>query len=262
MHVLLRVVSDLHVGSPLGLWPATGLKYRRDEPKVDLTPAQEFLYRQWKKLASFEYPDILVINGDIVSSDEGLPYDLISRAAIVLIRQLMSEKTKLYLVRGTPYHEKFYEAFVQGLNPQPNPEGGYIGDFIEFLINGKRINIAHHPEGSSGAIYKGTILGKASVWAAVAASSGKVKMPDVIVRSHLHFYARYQDDLCTVIHTPCFNLQTPYARKKAFYRLQPDIGAVDIQVYSTGEIDIVPHLFEVPDVERAVVWVGNKQSGR
>lgn len=259
MSVLLRVISDTHIGSPLGVWPAEGMVYAREEQKMDLTPAQEFLWQKWKDVARLPKPDIIVLNGDLIGADAGQPLDIIQRAAVVTFRKVLKKDTHLYLIRGTPYHEKYYEALVEGLEPKPNPEGGYVGDFVEFVIHGKRLNIAHHPEGSSGAIYKGTILGKSSVWAAVASMSGKVKMPDVIVRSHLHFYATYEDDLCTVVHTPCFSFQSSYARKKSYYRLQPDIGVVDLEIPENGRVRVLPRLFPIPQLEGAVIWRDGKK---
>ncbi|MCS7107730.1 MAG: hypothetical protein NZ902_06485 [Acidilobaceae archaeon] len=232
----IRIVSDLHVGSPVGLLGGRRSKKharRRNE-------LQERLWEYWKDLWKTPY-DILVLNGDLMDLKYWDDVDELQVALIDVLEEVPGIREKeLYIVEGTKNHERFF----QGVVSEFKPVGGRTFEFLSLSVEGKTLNIAHHPELGGGTIYPGTVLSKTALFARVAYGRGKVvKVPDVIVRSHYHYFAAYQDSSITVVQTPAFCYQDDYAVKKGLFRFIPDIGAVDL-VVSEDRVLVEPRLYE------------------
>jgi len=235
--VRLRFFSDLHVGSPTGVWPP--LK-RRSSRKLEYSqnPAQAWLWKRFQQSVKMEpQPDLVFFCGDLMDQAHRVDLDTLQEAAQFVLSQVPQPK---YVLEGTPFHEELFMGVIV-----PGVIDGKVHDVVEKRFEGKLFNVAHHPEAGGGVIYKSTILGRTVMFAAVASQAGKARMPDVIVRGHLHHYALYQDVLSTYVQLPCFVLQDSYAKKKRFYGWRPDIGHVDI-VVEKGKVLVEPHLYKYP----------------
>lgn len=234
----LRFFSDLHVGSPTGVWPP-GIRHER-KFTYRLNPAQRWL---WNRVLESRDPppDLVFFCGDLMDLAHGVDLDDIQRAASKVVDAVAGDLPK-YFVEGTTFHEKWYEGVIGRVS---NVKDDKVFDILELTFEGRRFNIAHHPESGGGVIYKSTILGRTVMFAAVASAAGKVRMPDVIIRGHLHHYALYQDTLSTYVQLPCFCLQDAYARKKRYYGWKPDIGYVDI-IVEKGGIKVDPKIYKYP----------------
>lgn len=161
--------------------------------------------------------------------------DLLQVAAARVVDAICSlvDPSRIYFVRGTQYHEEWYVGLVGSIAyrsrvivKEPNDP---VFEVLDVKFEDVLLDVAHHPE--SSAMYKGTVASKILKDAAVAAQSGKIpKMPDLIVRSHRHFYANYEDNLGRCLLLPCFEVQSEYAVMRKRFTWIPDIGWVDVDV--------------------------------
>ena len=227
------------------------------------SPANAYLWKCWKYIAQYPRPDLLIVNGDLLDGEAPLdrgrtvksPDLEIQMAAACEILRPVVAKTTWWLVKGTAYHETVTDAIGAVLGAKEWDGGGRSGQILDLRIRGFNINCSHHPEGGTGAIYKGTIMDRTILWATVGTVVSGLPRYDVIIRSHWHFFGNFQANGKTVTHVPCFQLQTPYAAKQAFFRFQPQIGFVDFLFDENEDYPtVVPVLFPLP--ERRLVDAG------
>ena len=238
--MLIRVVSDLHIGSPTGLGYPRPLpkRYRERGRRKEPTEFQERLWGYWTNLWKSR-ADVLVIDGDTLDLAEGESLDMVTQEALYVLGEAGRKVEKIYLVSGTPFHEEHYAGLIEGLGV----EGGKVYDHLQLNVEGVSISFAHHPELGGSAIYPGTVLSRTAIFAYIAYARKKASLPDVIVRGHKHFFGLYQDKDITVVQLPAFCYQDFYAMRKSLYRFIPDIGAVDLEV-SKGKVFVRPILYE------------------
>lgn len=243
----ILVDSDLQVGSLWGLSPNPFLKTMPGQPeeKMSITPnaGQKYLLECWKAKIAALPPriDACVLNGDMIdgmqwkqrgmeamSTDIG---DQLHNAEKLLMMQ-KSKVKKWYVIRGSDYHEK-----IEGVRA-PDILAEYLGvgrsyDVLNLNVEGKIINFAH-AIGTTAGFYLATPLNQQAMWGSLMGNSGKTPKADLIVRSHVHNYASLEFGKVKAITTPGWQLQTPYAREKNYYRWIPDIGSVILEVDSEG----------------------------
>ena len=228
----IGIVADLHCGSKWGL-----LSPDNEEHKQNI--GQKYLWDCWLHLAkTWGKLDMLIINGDMIdgkqrkSDGTGILTANLSEQADMAIECVeafveRTAPTKIIRSAGTPYHEGFDGTLkhfdtrfglkrrqVHGLDP-----------FDIVLADGIIINVKHHPEGAA-ALYLGTLQDRETLWATITEDRQGLPRAQFLIRSHLHMYGRF--DGCGKIHaiTPCFQLQTPYAKKQKYYRWHPTIGGI------------------------------------
>lgn len=252
----VRIVSDLHVGSEVGLWPPgmvddNGRQYPQN-------PAQRYLWECWTHLwANAPEPDLVVVNGDLVEGPDrrtrqsltltSTSMDLQQQALLEVLR-LAVQPDRWYCVRGSPYHEPERLGVVAKTLGARTHAGRLVPAIVNIELQGWRLHFRHHP-GSRRPQYRGTALDRALMLMAVAAYQRKLPRADVVVLSHLHQYGLYQHCGATAVLTPAWQLQTEYAQLRDPIAWLPDIGAVDI-VLQPGELPWVePIMYATPEVE-------------
>lgn len=142
--------------------------------------------------------------------------------AIKCLRPLAKRAKTIIRVDGTPYHEGFHGAMAKldvelGVNDAKQ--------VIDIDMGCGIMNVAHHPSGGS-ALYAGTKVDRDSLWSMIAAHEGHIPDARWIIRAHIHHYMKQETRLRTMIQTPCFQLQTPHAKKNNLYRWQPSLGGL------------------------------------
>ena len=259
------VISDLHVGHSVGLWPGShpiegGGKYESNE-------FQKWMYQCWlhmideaKSMGKFD----CIVNGDPIQGvnarDGGLiapvPKDQV-RAALTLLEPLRALAQKFYMIRGTEWHEgkAANEAEMLGqllgaeLDPQTAQYTRYEM-FYAFEDKGPIFHFAHHVGCSSVPWYEATVplrdmlLLLSEVKRFQGSLGPRIKG---IVRSHRHrsIYVNAPPDMHALV-TPAWQLKTSFSYKVSSSML-PQIGYAIID-YDGTDIIVRPRIFPLPDI--------------
>ncbi len=117
------------------------------------------------------------------------------------------------------------------------------------------IEAAHHISGSVG-FYRLTSLDREAQWSALSAKDATKGVPktDLLIRSHVHNFAYGEHASKQIVVTPCWQLQTRYARKHSVHRMHPDIGGLMIEVDGKAKARgnapcrITKELYDLPPV--------------
>lgn len=245
----ILTVGDLHVGSMYGMLPPDFISC--DGAEKPQNGGQEYLWNCWgdlkRRAAKFSI-DCVVVNGDVIEGKQPkqraseltlvAPNDQ-EAAAVFLLRDLrnwleknMRREVPFYFVQGTEYHDgrgaeelESIAARIAGANIDSALTGRHCKEVLDLDIEGVALNFAHHVGGGGGFSRSGTIDTEA-VWAQLASSKGQARPPDLIVRSHLHFFAHIEHTNRHAFICPCWQLQTRFARHRSAFKFMPDIGAL------------------------------------
>jgi hypothetical protein len=244
------VVSDIHSGSVYGMQPPKFMTF--SGVTVEQNVGQQFLWQCWldfaKRVKEFK-PNFVIVNGDVVDGpqrkNQGAELALIApgdqvRAAIEVLDVLWkaAPKAKFYFTQGTPYHVGEWgdheEAIAGALGGTPYLSvgtGKLCREVLWLAMDGVIIEAAHHISGGTG-FYRLTSLDREAQWSAISAKDATKGIPksDLLIRSHVHNFAYGEHASKQVLTTPCWELQTRYARKHSVHRLHPDIGGIMIEV--------------------------------
>jgi hypothetical protein len=242
------VVSDIHCGSMYGILPPDFVTFE-GVPKLQ-NPGQEYLWKCWldfvNRVEHFE-PDFVIVNGDAVDGpqkkSEGAELSLASPkdqkdAAIKTLRVLrsVSRKAKWFFTQGTPYHVGNYgaseEDIAEAMDATPYASlgtGKLCRETLRLPVGDVLVEAAHHVSFSS--TYKSTPLEKETQAHWMASATHGIVLPDIQIRSHVHHYRKLETSTGLILTSPCWQLQTRYARKNSTVRLLPDIGGVFLKIH-------------------------------
>lgn len=255
------VVSDLHVGSTMGLWPPE--QAIADGGAVQQNKFQRYLWRCWEDLleqvANMNEPT-LVINGDVIDGTNPRNGQMVSNlvsvqtmAAEKVLAPLLAKCGKVYWIRGTEWHEgkvsDDIEQLASRLEAERDPATGAATRWELYLdLAGKVCHFAHHIQSTSVPTYEASIPTREALMlqAEMARFYGN-KAPNLrmVIRSHRHRYVQVHlpPDLTAAV-TPAWQLKTSFSHKVAT-SLLPEIGWLAIQ--PLGErLVIVPHIYPLP----------------
>ena len=236
----IGIVADLHCGSRFGL---------RHNPKLTdpyTTKSDIWLSECWKRMIKV-WPelDLLILNGDLIDGtqrkSEGVGLittnlDEQTEIAIQCLKPLVAKAKKVIRMRGTSYHESFQGPLSTldvtfGIN-KPDRDKAFVRDiYLDGSPKNEKdavvLNVKHNPEGQR-TLYLGTTMDRETRWSVLSEAANAMPKSSFIVRSHIHFAADFTD-YCqgkSIITTPCFCLQQPYATEKRYYGWQPTIGGL------------------------------------
>lgn len=273
------VVSDLHCGSIFGLLPPNF--HTSDGALRAQNAGQNYLWRCWTNLAQRWHDDpvdVLVVNGDVIDGTQrmqagtelALPMlaDQAEAAEQVLTFLLSANGTvPTYFIQGTEYHDckagRSVEAVAKALHAEQYHglgTGKYSKEVLDLDIDGTIINFSHGISVSQG-FYRLTAVDREGVWSALAGKEGKSPKADCVVRSHAHYFAHAEHESKHIVITPCWQLQTRYMRKNSVYRMQPSLGALEINVDPAAKradedpIHIEKVLYRLPEMKPVPVRV-------
>jgi hypothetical protein len=235
----IGILADLHCGSRWGLLGPES-EYGKQNP------GQRYLWDCWCALAkAWPRLDLLILNGDlidgkqyrskgtgVVTADMGEQAEIAEECLAYLIDRV--KPRKIVRTEGTPYHEGFDGAlkdldkefgivYRKMSRAQKERRVGIVHD-IE-LADGVVLNTKHQPEGSA-ALYMGTVQDRETLWATITEMKQGLPRADFIVRSHLHTHTRFYGCGKEHVLTPCFQLQSAYAKHRRYYRWHPTVGAL------------------------------------
>lgn len=269
------VVSDIHSGSIYGMLPP-GFQTFDGVPKGQ-NIGQQYLWECWEdfcqRVSRFK-PDFCIANGDIVDGPQRKndgseltlhsPSDQVGAAVEILkrLRKATGPECKWYFTQGTPYHVGHWGAAEEEIAKQLGGEkywsvgvGKLCREILWLRCEGVVLEAAHHV-GSASGFYRLTGIDREMQWSAMAGKDDLKGLPksDFLIRSHLHNFVSGEHASKQGLITPCWQLQTRYARKGSVARLLPDIGGlfleVDGEAKKNGEapVRVVKHIYRLPNV--------------
>lgn len=262
-------LSDLHVGSTVGLWPG---RHRIEGGGIyEANKFQQWLLECWHEavdeIARMRPKPVVVINGDpiqgvnmrdgqLVTPQKNIQAD----ACYTLLEPVAKAARRFYMIRGTEWHEgkaaDDVEQLAQRLGAVQNPSTQQW-TWAELYHNlgepredeeSPVLHFAHHIGKSSVPWYESTVplrdmlLFLAELWRFFGKAAPNVKMT---VRSHRHRFIHV--DVPPNLHalvTPGWQLKTAFGYRVASSML-PIIGYSIIE-YDGYEIIVRKRIFPLP----------------
>ena len=265
------IVSDTHCMSRYGLVPPDFRFGVKAQPTAHL---QAHLWSCWERFcATCPQLDLLILNGDLYDGENPSRRDamtaltddlLVQGDAAVVTLSMLIEATKpaqIISTRGTGWHEgKYYEtaeriAHELGcVQSAPHRHTAFVWDVT---WRGLHLNITHHQ--TTGAIYRGTLADRSTLFASAAEAQGKMPATDVLIRSHLHSKYIGRSHQHWFVSTPGWTAVNPHAMKQMGYEraaLLSDVGAIVLTTDGGGNIGFKEFAYPVYRVEPREVGGG------
>jgi hypothetical protein len=203
---LALVVSDLHIGSTVGLWPES---YTAIEGHTILpNKFQQWLWTCWLDMQKWSSTIIgndeyeVIINGDLVEGQHHRTLQIMtadvgdqSAAVQQVLEPFISKAVRTHVILGTECHTRNDEmriGRVLGASKDPST-GQHAWNSLDIEFNGTLCNVAHHIsatarpylEASAHSIALGALTMN-------RARSGK-RIPSVMIRAHRHRHGVWND---------------------------------------------------------------------
>ena len=265
----LVVVSDLHLCSRLGLYPADYRMRLDDGGTYTASRLQRVLWRWWREFWLEWVPTVtrgepyaVVLNGDLVDGGahhgstahiSANPEDQ-ERLALHVLRPVRAAAVRLYVVRGTEAHAgtsgHYEESLARQLDAVPDRDGRYARWRLRLRLGYALVDLAHHIGTTGSMAYETSAIHKELEQIYADAARWGEEPPDVVVRSHRHTCAetririakRRQGVHALGFATSCttagWQLVTPFAwRVAGARRMRPQFGGTlvrcgDEEVYT------------------------------
>ncbi|MEM4591743.1 MAG: hypothetical protein QW555_07945 [Nitrososphaerota archaeon] len=236
---MVRVVflGDIHVGSNYAVFPPNWT----NPESGNIVNANEFqrkLYEYWCRYAEELRPDILILMGDIIEGPQ--TREKFGTLTILNIQHQIDAALKLiqvwkwkelYVIRGTDYHVAergmhAEEIIARELGAVKSSKWGdrYSSIDLALEVEDVAIHVAHHVGVSTVPHYQFTpIVREGWLYKLYDQYHGRFNL---IVRGHVHYcrIAEVSDEFI-IATTPCWQLPTPYQKKKSSFIL-PDLGVL------------------------------------
>jgi hypothetical protein len=170
---------------------------------------------------------------------------------------------KWYFTQGTPYHVGNWGEAEERVAGELGGEkywsvgvGRLCREVLWLGVEGVILEAAHHISVPTG-FYRLTPLDREGQWSAMSAKDATRGIPksDLLIRSHVHFFAYGEHASKQILTTPCWQLQTRYMRKNSVSRMLPNIGGIFLEVNGErkerGEApcNVMKELYSLPPVK-------------
>lgn len=215
------VVSDLHVGSNVGLWPPDGETEMGNTVGFGKNIHQAWLWETWLKVEAAAKrvfgndPFVLVANGDLMEGSHHHSKEVVAAEehdhavnAVRCLRPLVDLAAESYFVRGTECHVKNFEKYIA------NQLGGvFAGDALLLEIQNTLVEAKHHMPTASRAYLEAGALSIVMGNARLNYARCGHRIPKVFLRGHRHVGGVYSDGSSALVVTGAFQLLTRYGKK-------------------------------------------------
>jgi hypothetical protein len=215
------VVSDLHVGSSVGLWPCGFETSYGNSIGIGSNLHQRWLWDCWQaatKAAVSHFgadPWVLIVNGDCIEGRHHGSQELVaeknkdhSDAAVAALHPLATRAVSSHFVAGTQCHTGDWEEYIA-----QQCAGQYEGDKALLDIHGSLVDVAHHMPTTSRAYLEAgamsIVMGNARL---NYARSGQ-KLPRVFIRAHRHCGGYYSDNHALFLVNGAWQMLTRHGHK-------------------------------------------------
>lgn len=247
----LIVVSDLHCGCGMGLFPPGGV--RMDTGIVVHQSAfQRKLWAWWKEFWAKWVPMVtrgkpygVVVNGDAL---DGVHHDSVTQvshnladqariAEIILVPVRDDCDGRLWIIRGTAVHGgesgQHEETLARRLGAVPNQEGQSARYELWKHVGKALVHVLHHVGVTSSSAYEASAVNAELTAEFVEAARWGNRPPDYVVRSHRHRAIAVDLDAANGyaagIVTPGWQGKTPFTYRVAGARITlPQFGGIAI----------------------------------
>lgn len=196
---LLVHISDLHIGSEVGIWPTD---YKTEKgAHIGQNDYQKWLWGAWIKATKEaqkyvgKRPCAILINGDVVEGIHHKTKEVNTakvgdqvRAAVKLFKTTLPKYNKLIVVRGTPCHVEENEGIIGSeLGAMFNKEEG-CNSFSRFYgrFHGCLVEATHHMPCGTRAWTEGTAMAALMNNARASYVRAGLEVPKVYLRAHRH----------------------------------------------------------------------------
>jgi hypothetical protein len=265
------VISDLHVGSTVGLCPPQVSVV--DRGTYECNKFQEALYHYWQDFWKIFVPRavkgskkvVLIINGDVIDNVHHETVNILSNsievqesAAVSIlngIRSLCPVKIhEIYMVAGTEAHAgraaESERRIAKAIGAIPDETGEHTPYQRWLDVDGTIVHFAHTIGTTSSAAYESSAPMRELVASMVEAAQWGRPMPDILVRSHRHRFIEVpiptEGGRIRVVVTPGWQLRTPFVERVDRMRM-PHIGGVVFQLGEEHSCQVKEKLYPLPD---------------
>lgn len=224
---LAVVLSDLHIGSTVGLWP-NGFINQEGNPTA-CNGFQKWLARCWDDLhrkALPEYlgtdPYVLILNGDIM---EGIHHRTLqvmtvnptdqTNAAKMVLAPVVKKAHAVFIVKGTEVHTKDREISLgDALKAvRDTSTGQHAFDKLTLEMHGCRGVIRHHMTTSMRPYLEATALSTELGSERIEAARNGHKIPQFLCLAHRHRHGIFRDSNGLVCVTSAWQGLTRHGHK-------------------------------------------------
>jgi hypothetical protein len=270
-------ISDLHIGSTVGLCPPEVMVVDRGTylPNVFQRAVYAYWCNFWQefvpKAVKGSKKTVLVINGDIIDNIHHDVVNILSSSVQVQeeaawrllngIRRLCPARIhEIYFVAGTEAHSGPGAQSERRLAGQMNAipdDSGELTPFQRWLdVDGTIFHFAHTIGTTSSAAYESSAPMRELVASMVEATQWNRPMPDVLVRSHRHRFIEVPIPTATgrirVVITPGWQLRTPFVERVDRMRM-PHIGGVVFTVEKEKVCLVKEKMYPLPEPKPTVI---------
>lgn len=257
----LAVVSDLHVGSTVGL-PAGKQYILPDGQRLHASPAQLWILDCWNKYWT-EFHKIsakrsaIIFNGEFCEGEHHAAAQIVGQAevmeamAVELMLPHVNKVDRLFVVRGSTAHSKRQgmadETVARELGAVRNAAGWRSDYRWRIDVGGVIVDCAHHITGNGVPWTAGNNVRRALMTTVLRAIERDETPPHLLIRSHVHQPERFEFGGRRIYITPSFKLRDEYAHKIGV-SLAP-IGGLLITV-DNGEAEVITRTYR-PERDKA-----------
>ena len=256
-------ISDLHVGSTVGLSPC---RWKIDEENIHKASKPQLkLYKFWTQFWTRRKKDgrpiIAIFGGDVVDGDHHNTLQIWTNdeltqvdAAVDLLKPVVNIAKKSYLLRGTTAHVGQSGRFDSLVARELGIPAYY---HLRLNVDGVVFDLAHHGPGVGKRIWNmgNSIRSYGRTIEMSHALTGR-KPPDVVIRGHVHkschetLHGRHTTE---IIVSPAWQLKTEYAHRVSTEDDLADIGGVVVGVYNGRVTDVEIDMMQFEQSESVAV---------
>jgi hypothetical protein len=223
---LVLVISDLHVGSTVGLLPPN---YQTIEGNViELNAVQRFLWEAWQDMNEWVARETagsnyaVVINGDLIEGDHHGTKQIWSKdtsdhvaAAAEVLQPVLSRASSFFIVQGTESHTNNHEISLgKILRAEKNPDTGLPAfTRLHLSVRGCLCAFRHHIGTSVRSWTNATQLAAVLAEETIQAVNNGEAPPQVVCAAHRHKFGTYSNGRGAVIVSPPWQLLTRFGHK-------------------------------------------------
>lgn len=258
---LVLVLSDLHVGSTVGLMPPNFETVEGN--KIEQNSLQRFLWASWQAMLRWAEAETaganyaVVINGDLIEGDHHGTKQIWSKdtsdhvaAAAELLQPVLARASHFFIVQGTESHTNNHEVSIgKILRAQTNPDTGLPAfSRLHLTVHGCRCAFSHHIGTATRSWTKATALAAALAEERTQAIKNGEAVPQVVVRSHRHTFDSYTDGRGLAVVTPPWQMLTRFGHKVVpDARCQPGAVLLDWRGVAEGGLpNVNAKTFDAP----------------
>jgi len=215
------VVSDLHCGSNVALWPPDCETESGNTVGFGRNIHQAWLWDVWQETirSAIQHfgddPWVLILNGDLMEGSHHHSKEVVAAeeadhaaAAVICLTPLVTTATQTYVVRGTECHTKNFEKMIAD-----KLGATFAGDALLLEIHGTLIDAKHHMPTSSRAYLEAGAMSIVMGNARLNYARCGHRIPKVFLRGHRHVGGVYSDGTSAFVATGAYQLLTRFGKK-------------------------------------------------